>query len=269
MAAVEPTQDKAEFKLRPAKREALEAIDPDVYRRWRSTLLGRITDRIEERLILKLAGDVTDRRVLDVGCGDGALALALVARGAIVTGVDADRRMIAVAQTRFEAASRPIDLVEADARNLPFPDACFDLVIAVTVLCFIQDAMGAVHEMARVLKPGGTLVIGELGRWSPWAFWRRLRGRLGARTWRNARFHSAAELRRLMVRAGLRVRGVRGAIYYPPCGFAAWLMEGVDDCLGRISTVGAAFIAVGAGKPTLPLQGSSSPHEVGSSRSCA
>ena len=63
---------------------------PAAYRAWRASDLGRITDRIEEELILALTGPVAGKRVLDVGCGDGVLSVRLAQQGAHVTGVDVD-----------------------------------------------------------------------------------------------------------------------------------------------------------------------------------
>ena len=73
-----------------------------------------------------------------------------------------------VAAARRVAAEAGIDarLMEGRAERLPFADASFDVVAAITVLCFAEDAALLVREMARVLRPGGSIVIGELGRWS-------------------------------------------------------------------------------------------------------
>jgi hypothetical protein len=103
--------------------------------------------------------------------------------------------------------------------------------------------------MARVLRPGGSLVIGDLGRLSSWAAIRRLRGRLGSATWKAARFRSAAELRALADEAGLSVATIRGAIFYPPVGTFARLMAPLDPWLGRRTTSCAAFIALRAVAP--------------------
>ncbi|HVO16400.1 MAG TPA: class I SAM-dependent methyltransferase [Alphaproteobacteria bacterium] len=222
---------------------------PVSYSRWRGSRLGRITDALEQRLVLDLADPVDRADVLDLGCGDGALACALARRGATVTGLDADPRMLVAAQARAEAEAVALDLVHARAEALPFPDGAFDRVVAITVLCFIQEADRAVAEMARVLRPGGRLVIGELGRWSVWAAIRRVRGWLGAPTWRAARFRGAGELSSLLQRHGLEVGEPRGAIFYPPCGLAASLMASSDPWLGRHMPVGAAFIVVPADKP--------------------
>ena len=218
------------------------------YARWRSGRLGEITDALEQQLLFELLGSVAGRQLLDVGCGDGALATELTRRGAIVTGLDADPAMIAAARRRAEIEATQLRLIEGQAEKLPFDDAAFDYVLAVTVLCFVPDAKRAVMEMARVLRPGGRLVIGELGRWSLWAAHRRIRGWLGHPTWRAAMFRTAVELRALVCAAGLDVVEIRGAVHYPPCRLAAQLLASVDLWLGRQTTLGSAFFAVSATK---------------------
>lgn len=222
---------------------------PAAYQEWRASELGRITDGIEERLVLALVGSVSGKRVLDVGCGDGVLSVRLAQAGGIVTGLDDDPHMLAAARERASTSGAAAAFVEGDARTLPFDDSSFDVVVAVTVLCFVADAERAAKEMARVLRPGGCLVLGELGRYSLWAAKRRLSGWLGSRTWRNARFRTAGELRSLALAAQLEVANVRGAIYYPPCNLCARWLAPLDPYLARTSSFGAAFIAVAARKP--------------------
>jgi ubiquinone/menaquinone biosynthesis C-methylase UbiE len=226
---------------------------PDSYRGWRATSLGSITEDLERRLILQFAGALPGRSVLDIGCGDGGLTRALRQRGAgAVVGCDPDRRMIATAVAG--AAAHPtapeaaIGYLVARAEALPFPDASFDLVTMVTVLAFIPQPQRAVREIARVLRPGGRLVVGDLGRWSTWAALRLIRARLGASMWQAARFRSAGELRALVEEAGLHVERVAGAVYYPRCAMIARLMAPLDPILGGLTTFGAAFVAIAAGK---------------------
>lgn len=225
-------------------------MKPDLYTGWRDTALGAITEAVEDRLLFRLAGEVAGRRVLDVGCGDGALAMELDRRGARVVGVDpsADMLEAAVARTR----GHPIALAAAAGERLPFRDGSFDLVLAKTVLCFVPDAQAMMDEMARVLHLQGRLVIGELNRWSLWAAGRRLRAWAGSALWRRGRFRTAGEICRLARTAGLQVEAVRGAVYYPRLAWAARLMAPWDDGLAHLGTFGAAFVALAAIKPAGP-----------------
>jgi 2-polyprenyl-3-methyl-5-hydroxy-6-metoxy-1,4-benzoquinol methylase len=84
----------------PEPAYAIPDLGPEFYARWRASQIGATTERLERELILELAGDVGGRTVLDVGCGDGDLALALTNRGAIVTGIDASTAMIDAAECR-------------------------------------------------------------------------------------------------------------------------------------------------------------------------
>lgn len=224
-------------------------LGPELYAGWRESTLGAITEALEDRLLYALIGDVAGKRVLDVGCGEGALAVSLQRRGAVVTAADPSASMLTSARTRAEEAGCPLDLVQAQGEQLPFADSSFDLVIAKTVLCFVGDGQPFVSEMARVLRPGGRFVIGELNKWSSWAAQRRLRAWFGSALWKRGRFRTAGELRRLAATAGLDVGTVQGAIYYPRLQWAARAMAPWDAAFARWTTVGAAFIALAAVKP--------------------
>ena len=170
--------------------------------------------------------------------------------GAKVTGIDTSPRMIEAARSRAARQGADIAFDVATAQSLPFPPDAFDAVVAITVLCFIEDGTAALREMARVLRPGGRLVIGELGKWNSWAAERRIRGWLGSSLWRQAHFRTERELRALAGKAGLAVNSLTGAIYYPPCGVAARLLGPHDHMFRRLTTVGAAFMALAANKPS-------------------
>ncbi len=107
--------------------------------------------------MLRLAGDVSGRRVLDAGCGSGPLAAALRARGAVVTGFDSSAAMVDQARRRL---GEDADVHVADlAAPLPFADAEFDLVVASLVLHYLEDWTAPLAELRRVLAPGGSVLV--------------------------------------------------------------------------------------------------------------
>jgi hypothetical protein len=101
---------------------------------------------------------------------------------------------------------------------------------------------------ARVLRPGGRFIVGDLGRWSAWAARRRITGWLGSRLWRSAHFWTAGDLSRLIEQAGFGVEVIRGSVYYPLIGILARAFASLDRWLGSGTTIDAAFIAVVATK---------------------
>ncbi len=98
-------------------------------------------------------------KALEVGCGPGYMSHALFERGFDVTGTDLDPGEIEFA-SRGAPAGGPAFL-EADATELPFENARFDLVLSMMVLHHMRDWRNAIAEAARVLKPGGYFLINE------------------------------------------------------------------------------------------------------------
>lgn len=231
---------------------AAPALAADTYVRWRTTPLGAITEELETRLIFDLAGSLVGQRVLDVGTGDGQYAIHAALRGAQVTAVDSSREMLEAARRRAFEQGLQLELQLGNASKLPFRDDTFDVVLAVTVLCLVPDAQLAVREMVRVLRPGGRLLLGDLGRYNVWAAGRRVRSWLGASFWRNAHFRSQHQLCRMVRDTGLTVVATRGTVHYPPSALAARLLLPIEPLLTRTRMPGAAFLALAASKPGPP-----------------
>jgi SAM-dependent methyltransferase len=95
---------------------------------------------------------------LDVGCGEGRFCRMLKAAGITTTGIDPTPAMIEEARRRDPAGEYRSGRAEA----LEFPDASFDLVVSYITLVDIPDFRVAIREMARVLKPGGALLMANL-----------------------------------------------------------------------------------------------------------
>ena len=100
-------------------------------------------------------------RVLEVGCGTGRFAVALASRGLHVDAIDASPGMVSA--TRERARQERLDAVlrcrQADVQRLDFDQEQFQLVVALGVVPWVPDPSGAVREMARVLAPGGHLLL--------------------------------------------------------------------------------------------------------------
>lgn len=224
-------------------------LTPAVYERWRASELGATTERLERKLICDLIGDVAGKDILEVGCGDGDFAVALAERGAHVAAVDASEQMIIAARKLASDRDVQVDFRVAMAQALPRDDDKFDIVVVMTILCFVKDAAPVFQEIARVLRPGGRLIIGELGKRSPWAVERRMRAWLGSRLWKRGVFRTPTELTTLAKNAGLVPAHVQGAVYYPRWVWAARLLAPYDEWLRRRTQIGAAFLALVARKP--------------------
>ncbi len=94
-------------------------------------------------------------RVLDVACGTGNAALVAQRAGANVTGLDTSPRLLEVARERMPSG----EFVHGDAAQLPFGDATFDAAVSVFGVIFARPAERVVAELARVVRPGGRVVI--------------------------------------------------------------------------------------------------------------
>ncbi|MBM4061566.1 MAG: bifunctional demethylmenaquinone methyltransferase/2-methoxy-6-polyprenyl-1,4-benzoquinol methylase UbiE [Planctomycetes bacterium] len=125
-------------------------------------------DRWWRRRAVRMVGLRPGERGLDVCCGTGDLAFALQAAGAAVTGTDFCAPMLAIAgqkaRRRNERGGGPARLVAADALALPFADHCFDFATVAFGIRNLSDPVAGLREMARVVRPGGRIVVLEFCR---------------------------------------------------------------------------------------------------------
>jgi len=129
--------------------------------------------RLWKRALIERSAVRPGERVLDLAGGTGDLARLFAARvgaqGAVVL-ADINRSMLAVGRDRLLDAGRVLPLVQCDAEALPFPSASFDCVAIAFGLRNVTRKERALAEMARVLAPGGRLLVLEFSRvWKPLA----------------------------------------------------------------------------------------------------
>jgi demethylmenaquinone methyltransferase / 2-methoxy-6-polyprenyl-1,4-benzoquinol methylase len=121
--------------------------------RWRRFLVSRVNAGPEDT-------------VLDVATGTAAVAIELVRRtGCRVVGLDQSREMLEGCRRRVEAAGleNRIELIEGTADRLPFEDASFDALTFTYLLRYVDDPAATMRELARVVRPGGSIAMLEFG----------------------------------------------------------------------------------------------------------
>ena len=113
--------------------------------RWRRFLVSRIPP---------------GAHVLDVATGTGAVAAELLRHGCTVVGLDQSPGMLAVARERLGGR---VELLEGNAESVPFEDAAFDALTFTYLLRYVDDPGAVLRELARVVRPGGTIASLEFG----------------------------------------------------------------------------------------------------------
>ena len=173
-------------------------VNADAY----DSFMGRYSIKLAPQMA-DLAGIEPGRRVLDVGCGPGALTAELVARGATVSAVDPSPPFVEAARKRYP----DVDVQQATAEDLPFEDHEFDATLAQLVVHFMPDPLKGIQEMARVTRHGGVVaasvwdLVGEQAPLSP--FWRAARELDPSVEGENRAGAGEGQLRELFTRAGL------------------------------------------------------------------
>lgn len=160
-------------------------------------------DRKFARLSALLRDRLPAESFLDAGCGDGRYLAALAGLGdppRRIAGTDISERILETARRTAARAGLEPELVAANLERLPFPDGSFDLVLCAQVIEHLLDPAQGVAELARVLRPGGSLVISTDNS-------------------RN-RVSQALNLPRTALVAALRLRGRRRRVHFPHASFA-------------------------------------------------
>jgi ubiquinone/menaquinone biosynthesis C-methylase UbiE len=144
---------------------------PAMGRDWLLPLYDPLTRALgmqeAHRRLIDLAGLRPGQRVLEIGCGTGNLLLAVkrLGPGVEVAGLDPDPKALARARRKARRAALAVQLDEGFADALPYPDATFDRVLSAFMFHHLDasDRPRALAEVARVLRPGGSLHLLDFG----------------------------------------------------------------------------------------------------------
>jgi SAM-dependent methyltransferase len=177
--------------------------------------VGQLLLEDQEHVLAEFLGNVSNRRILDMGTGTGRAAVALAKRGARVTAVDASKEMLSVARKRAGDAGLSIEFAEGDAQALAFPDRSFDSVVCLRLLMHVPDWRRSVAELCRV---SDHRVVFDYPSLASAAFlqaiWRRVAHRMGqnVEAYRVFRGNAIAEE---LNRHGFRITGIHKQFVLP------------------------------------------------------
>ena len=154
---------------KPSQAPDYEAIKRRQQAAWSSGDFSVVASRIvyEAEHLCETANLQAGWRVLDVATGSGNAALAAARRGCDVVGIDYVPSLLERGRIRAEAEHLPVDFLEGDAENLPFPDASFDAVTSIYGAMFAPNHQRTADELVRVCRPGGRIA---LACWTPEGF---------------------------------------------------------------------------------------------------
>lgn len=122
------------------------------------TLLDQMFEPFEALLDDWVAGH-GGRRVLDIGCGTGAISLAVARRARQCTGIDISAPMLAIARARAQGEGRAIDFIEADAQRHAFAPGAFDTLVSRLGVMFFDDPAAAFANLHRAATPDARMAL--------------------------------------------------------------------------------------------------------------
>lgn len=136
--------------------------------RWTGPI-GNYVHRQYERLVAESLPIIPGARYLEVGCGTGRFTVPVAAQGVNLTAIDISDEMLATTRGKLQAnpaVKQEVHLLKVDARESGFPAESYDVVFSFNVINHVPEYERLITEVARVLKPGGCLVVGYPSLWS-------------------------------------------------------------------------------------------------------
>jgi ArsR family transcriptional regulator len=147
-------------EVRAQRSQAAKAFFERLAPNWDRIRSLHAPEDVVEAAILEAVGGKPIRNLLDLGTGTGRMLQLLAPRAARAVGLDASHAMLSVARANFERAGLTrVELRQGDVYAPPFPRGSFDLVVVHQVLHYLDDPARALREAARLLAPGGRILV--------------------------------------------------------------------------------------------------------------
>jgi ubiquinone biosynthesis O-methyltransferase len=141
------------YKTRGAYHWEQISLNP---RKRNSFVLGRYQNMFQ---LVQKEIDIKNKKLLDIGCGDGVLSYLFAKEGAKVTGIDYSDIAIEFGKEKIKSKNLDIDFKQGSAYELPYKDNSFDIIVSSDVIEHLEDVPKYLSEINRVVKNGGIVVI--------------------------------------------------------------------------------------------------------------
>ena len=226
-------QDRDEFAR--FKRDTWNATD---YDSWFKPARGQVIDNLEKSALAKALAGKKYERALDVGIGNGRLLPIYAPHVAHVTGMDISSEQLDHASEAAKKLGIPFDtLLCQEASRIEIPDKSFDVIICSRVLQHVFNWRESVAEFARILKPGGDLVLLTYNRLSIYGLKKYYQHKFVNPT--KGRFQNPAGLSKELKKNGLVIEYFVGALMGQPDLFSKDLSDSSRNFINRLEKLSA------------------------------